>query len=82
MKNKALQLPAIIIAIGLVLSIVAYFLTGILKVPAITEHDFNYSATYEIDGQTYVERSLSSCQPRSYQIGQEINIICNHNTSP
>lgn len=52
MKNKALQLPAIIIAIGLVLSIVAYFLTGILKVPAITEHDFNYSATYEIDGQT------------------------------
>lgn len=45
------------------------------------DKDYSYYPVveYEIDGQTFVERSLSNCQPRSYQIGQEVDIICNHN---
>ena len=45
------------------------------------DKDYSYYPVveYEIDGQTYVEQSLSTCQPRSYQIGQEIDIICNPN---
>ena len=52
MKNKSLKIPAIIIAIGLVLSLAAYLLTGIIKKPVITEHDFHYAATYKLDGET------------------------------
>ena len=40
MINKSLKTPAIIMAIGLVLCVMVCLLTGILKVPAITTHDF------------------------------------------
>ena len=52
MKIKNLKIPAIIIAIGLIAAVAANMFTGIIKTPVITEHDFNYSATYKLDGQT------------------------------
>lgn len=52
MKHQSLRIPSIIIAIGLVLCLVACLAAGVIKTPAITEHDFNYAATYQMDGET------------------------------
>lgn len=52
MKNKSLKLPVIIFFVGFIAAVAAYFLTGIVKQPTITQHDFNYSATYKLDGET------------------------------
>lgn len=52
MRLKVLKIPAIIMVIGLVLCLAAYFLTGILKEPTIKEQDFHYSVTYKLDGET------------------------------
>lgn len=45
MKNKTLTLPAIIIAIGLVVALVGCLRTSMQFKPAVTEQDFNYSVT-------------------------------------
>ena len=52
MKSQSLKLPSIIMAIGLVLCLVASLFAGIMKEPIITEHDFNYAATYRLNGET------------------------------
>ena len=52
MKSQSLKLPSIIMAIGLVLCLVASLFAGIMKEPVITEHDFNYAATYRLNGET------------------------------
>ena len=52
MKSQSLKIPSIIIAIGLVLCLVVSLFAGIMKEPVITEHDFNYAATYRLDGET------------------------------
>jgi hypothetical protein len=39
-------------AIGLVLCLVASLFAAIMKEPVITEHDFNYAATYRLNGET------------------------------
>ena len=52
MKPQSLKIPSIIIAVGLVLSLIACMVAGIIKVPVITEHDFNYAATYRLNGET------------------------------
>ena len=52
MKTKSLKIFAIIIFIGIIAAIVACMLTGMVKGPAITEQDFHYSVTYQLDGET------------------------------
>ena len=52
MKSQSLKLPSIIIAIGFALCLVASLFAGIMKEPVITEHDFNYAATYRLNGET------------------------------
>ena len=62
MKNKTLTLPAIIIAIGLVVALVGYLLTSRQFKPAVTEQDFNYSVTYKIDGETKTFSGVYTCR--------------------
>ena len=62
MKNRSLKVPAIIIIIGLFLSVAAYLLTSMVKTPTITEHDFNYSATYKLNGETKVFEGIYRCR--------------------
>lgn len=62
MKKNPLKLPAIILAVGFILCIVASMLTGIVKAPVITEHDFPYSVTYTLDGETQTFEGLYRCQ--------------------
>lgn len=52
MKHQSLKIPSIIIVAGLVLCLVACMAAGVIKTPAITEHDFDYAATYQMDGET------------------------------
>lgn len=62
MKSKNLRVPAIIIAIGLILMLAAYFLTSVQKTPTITEQDFEYSVTYKIDGETKTFKGVYTCR--------------------
>ena len=62
MNNKSLKIPAIVIAIGLILAVASYMLTGILKTPTIAEHDFNYSATYKLNGETKTFEGVYRCR--------------------
>ena len=52
MKSKGLKLPAIIIAIGIIIAIVANLLVSMQKTPTVTNHDFDFSITYKLDGET------------------------------
>lgn len=54
--------PVIIFAVGLILCIAASMLTGIVRVPAIAEHDFPYSVTYTLDGETHVFEGIYRCR--------------------
>ena len=69
MKMKSLKIPAIIIAIGLVLSLVACLLTNIVLTPAVTEHDFEYSITYELCGETKTLNGVYKCRFEGYSEG-------------
>lgn len=62
MNAKTWKIPAIIIAIGLIVALAAYFLTGILKTPTITEHDFHYTATYKLNGEIKTLEGVYRCQ--------------------
>ena len=62
MKNKTLTLPAIIIAIGLVVALVGCLLTSMQFKPAVTEQDFDYSVTYKIDGETKTFNGVYTCR--------------------
>ena len=61
MNIKKMKLPAIIIAIGLILAVASCFFTGILKEPTIKEHDFDYSVTYSIDGEVKTHKGSYQC---------------------
>lgn len=52
MNNKPLKRLKLILAIGVVLCLVACLAAGVIKTPNITEHNFNYAATYQMDGET------------------------------
>ena len=45
MKSKGLKIPAIIIAIGIIVAIAAGLLVSMQKTPAVTNHDFDFSIT-------------------------------------
>ena len=61
MKNNSLRVPSIILAVGLVLAIAASFLTCIVKAPVITEHDFNFTVTYRLEGETQTLDGVYRC---------------------
>ena len=62
MKNKSLKIPAIIIVIGLVIAIVANLLLSMQKAPEITNHDFDFSITYKLDGETKTINGVYGCR--------------------
>lgn len=52
MKNNNLRRPVFFIVVGLILAIVGYMFTGMVREPAIAEHDFTFTVTYKLDGET------------------------------
>ena len=71
MKNKTLTLPAIIIAIGLVLSLVVCLFANVIMTPAITEHDFKYSVTYKLCGETKTLEGVYKCIYEGFSVGED-----------
>ena len=51
MKGKSLRIPAIIIAIGIIVAIAAGLLVSMQKMPTVTKQDFDFSITYKLDGE-------------------------------
>lgn len=52
MKNKKLFLPTIILVAAIVLTMLVVLVSGISLKPKITEGEFPFSITYELDGET------------------------------
>jgi hypothetical protein len=69
MGNRSFQIPAIIIAIGLVLSLAACLFTNIILTPTVTEHDFHYSVTYKLNGETTTFEGVYTCRFDGYSEG-------------
>lgn len=51
MKDKKLFLPAIILAIAVALTAIYLFISSIALKPTVTEGEFPFSITYELDGE-------------------------------
>lgn len=62
LKDSRLKIPVIILAVSLILCIIASMLTGILKAPVITEHNFPYSVTYTLNGETQTLDGIYRCR--------------------
>ena len=71
MKNRSLKIPALILAIGLVLTLVVCLFTNIIMSPTITEHDFRYSVTYELNGETKTLEGIYKCKYDGYGEGSD-----------
>ncbi len=71
MKNRSLKIPALILAIGLVLTLVVCLFTNIIMSPTITEHDFRYSVTYELNGETKTLEGIYKCKYDGYCEGSD-----------
>ena len=71
MKIKSLKIPAIIIVIGLALSLAASLFTNIILTPTVTEHDFNYSVTYKLNGETKTLDGIYKCSYKGFYQGRD-----------
>lgn len=69
MKNRNLKIPALILAIGLVLTLVACLFANVIMTPAITEHDFKYSVTYKLCGETKTLDGVYKCSYKGFYQG-------------
>ena len=70
MKNKRLNISVMIIAIGLVLSLVACLISNIIMEPTVTEQEFNYTITYKLNGETKTLEGVYTCRYSGYSKGQ------------
>jgi hypothetical protein len=71
MKTKSLKIPSIIIAIGLIAALLCYVFTAIRQKPTVTEHDFNYSVTYRLDGETKTFEGVYKCEFEGFAEGMD-----------
>lgn len=69
MKFKSLKIPAIIMAIGLVLAVIAHLAVSVVRTPDIASHDFDYSVTYQLDGETKTLEGVYRCSYAGYGKG-------------
>ena len=69
MYGKKTKLPLIIIAIGLLVAAAAHLLTSAYMRPTVTEHDFEYSVTYKIDGETKTLNGVHTSRFRGFSYG-------------
>ena len=71
MKLKSLKIPMIMIAIGLVLSLVACLVLGVTQTPTITEHDFHFAITYRLDDETKTFEGIYTCRFDGFSEGSD-----------
>ena len=71
MKKKNMKTLFVIFAVGLLMAITASLLTGIVNAPIITEHDFNFSVTYQLDGEAKTLDGVYRCYFQGNGSGDE-----------
>lgn len=71
MNNKPLKRLALILAIGVALCLVAHLAVSVLLAPAITEQDFHYSVTYQLNGETKTLEGTYRCKFEGFSDGEE-----------
>ena len=71
MKMKSLRIPALILAIGLMLSLVVCLFTNVVMTPTISEHEFKYSVTYQLNGETKTLEGVYKCRYDGYSKGED-----------
>ena len=69
MKTKALKRPALILVIGLVLALAASLFTNAIFAPAVTEKDFPFTVTYQLNGETKTLEGIYTCRYDGYSEG-------------
>ena len=69
--KKSFKIPALILAIGLVLTLVACLFTNVILTPAITEHSFPFSVTYTLAGETKTVEGVYTCKCEGYSEGED-----------
>ena len=70
MKNRNLKITALILAISLVLTVVACLFANVIMTPAITEHNFKYSVTYKLNGETKTMEGVYKCTYEGFGEGE------------
>ena len=69
MKMKTLKIPALILAIGLVLAVAVSLFANAFVVPAVTEQAFPYSVTYQLNGETKTMEGIYKCTYEGFHEG-------------
>lgn len=77
MKCKSLRIPAIIIAIGIIIAIAASLLVSMQKAPTVTNHDFDFSITYKLDGETKTINGVYSSRFTGFG-GNGVDPLCRY----
>ena len=62
MRSKRLFLPTIILAVAIVLTMISAVVAGIALKPKVTEGEFPFSITYELDGETVTIKDVYKVQ--------------------
>ena len=71
MKNKVLKPLALILGISLILCVIGHLAISVLLKPAITEQDFHFSITYQLNGETKTLDGIYRCKFEGYEGGEE-----------
>lgn len=69
MNPKRLKIPAIIFAIGLILSLLVCLGANIILTPEITEGNFRYTVTYKLNGEIKTLEGVYTCRYDGYRPG-------------
>ena len=77
MKSKGLKIPAIIIAIGVIVAIAVGLLVSMQKMPTVTKQDFDFSITYKLDGETKTLDGVYSCRFTGFG-GNGVDPLCRY----
>ena len=68
---KGLRILSLILALGLIAAVAVSLFTCVVREPAITEHDFPYSVTYQLNGEIHTLEGVYRCRFTSTGEGSE-----------
>jgi hypothetical protein len=72
MRINNMRLPILMIVIGMIIAVASCFLTCILQEPVIREHDFEYTVTYQLDGEVKTFEGVFKCGFNGYSTSGDL----------
>ena len=74
MRINNTRLPILMIVIGMIIAAASCFLTCILQEPVIREHDFEYTVTYQLDGEVKTFEGVFKCGFNGYSTSGDLTV--------